>query len=263
MMTVPDRNMGICQEVCLDWTGPGGHPPSVRRHRTAAAGHQPRHAGGVGGTGQRQRAPVRGVLRGRVAGTDVRFEQPVELGPKETKLVRVDPKPVMQNPRLWWPVNYGEQHLYDLALQIRDGRRGCRPSRRSRFGVRQITSEMHELDGWHGRRVLVNGQKIFCRGGYIQPELLFDWDARRIENEIRYFADANMNLIYFEDIPNPPDAFLDACDRHGVLFGNCFYACSWATRPGQPGGPRLAGAVHRGRAQALPQSSQPGHVHGA
>jgi len=66
--------------------------------------------------------------------------------------------------------------------------------------VRKVTTEMHEVDGSHGRRILVNGQKIFCRGGYIQPELMFDWDARRIDNEIRYFAEENTNLIYFEDI---------------------------------------------------------------
>lgn len=102
------------------------------------------------------------------------------------------------------------------------------------FGVRQITCRMHALDGWHGRQLLVNGRKIFCRGGYIQPELMLDWDVQRIENEIRYFADENTNLICFEDIPNPPDEFLDACDRHGVLFGNCFYACSWMDKSGRP-----------------------------
>jgi exo-1,4-beta-D-glucosaminidase len=172
--------------------------------------------------------PVRGVLRGCVAGTDVKFEQPVELAANETKLVRVEQNLVMQNPRLWWPVNHGEQHLYEMKFEFAGTERAVK------FGVRQITWEMHKLDGWHGRRVMVNGRKVFCRGGYIQPELLLDWDARRIENEIRYFADENTNLIYFEDIPNPPDAFLEACDRLGVMFGNCFYACSWMDRPGRP-----------------------------
>ena len=63
-------------------------------------------------------APVKGVLRGRVAETDVRFEQAVELGPNETKVVVVNPKPVLQNPRLWWPRHYGEQFLYDMTLQF-------------------------------------------------------------------------------------------------------------------------------------------------
>ena len=233
MMTVPDRNMGICQEVFLEWTGPVDirHPfvvtelplPDTSR-ATLAVSAELFNAGA---------SPLRGVLRGRVAGADASFEQPVELAPNETKLVRVEPKPVMQHPRLWWPVNHGGQPLYDLVLRFESD--GVAATEQTvKFGVRQITTEMHTLDGWHGRRVLVNGRKIFCRGGYIQPELMLDWDARRIENEIRYFADANMNLIYFEDIPNPPDMFLEACDRHGVLFGNCFYACSWMTKPSRP-----------------------------
>ncbi len=228
MMTVPDRNMGICQEVLLEWTGPVDirHPfivtelplPDTSRATLQVSAELVNASA----------SPVRGLLRGRVAGTDVSFEQPVELAAHETRLIRVDPKPVMQAPRLWWPVNHGEQHLYELKLELLGTERSVK------FGVRQITSEMHQRDGWHGRRIMVNGRKIFCRGGYIQPELMLDWDTRRIENEIRYFADANMNLIYFEDIPNPPDVFLDACDRYGVLFGNCFYACSWVTKPGRP-----------------------------
>ncbi|MDD4871071.1 MAG: beta-mannosidase [Kiritimatiellae bacterium] len=233
MMTVPDRNMGICQEVYLDWTGPVDirHPFVITElplpdtsHATLTVSAELINSGA---------SPVRGVLHGRVAGTDVKFEQPVELAPNETKLVRVEPKPVMQKPRLWWPVNYGEQYLYDLDLQFATNGT-VSTEQKVKFGVRQITCEMHKLEEWHGRRVFVNGQKVFCRGGYIQPELLLDWDAQRIEEEIRYFANANMNLIYFEDIPNPPDVFLEMCDKYGVLFGNCFYACSWVTKPGRP-----------------------------
>jgi hypothetical protein len=226
MMTVPDRNMGICQDVFLEWTGPVDirHPfvltelplPDTSR-ATLKVSAELVNAGA---------SPVRGVLRGQVAGTDVRFEQPVELGPNEAKLVRVEPNLVMQNPRLWWPVNHGGQPLYDLTLKFVSGETAT-TEHTVKFGVRQITCEMHQLDGWHGRRVMVNGRKVFCRGGYIQPELLLDWDSRRMETEIRYFADENTNLIYFEDIPNPPDKFLELCDRYGVTFGNCFYACSW------------------------------------
>jgi len=226
MMTVPDRNMGICQEVFIDWTGPVDlrHPfvitdlplPDTSRATLAISAELTNVS----------QTPLKGVLRGQVAETDVRFAQAVELGPNETKLVSVEPKPTMMNPRLWWPVNYGEQHRYDLLLQFEAGG-AVSAEDKVTFGVRKVTTEMHERDGSYGRRVIVNGQRIFCRGGYIQPELLLDWDTQRFETEIRYYADANMNLIYFEDIPNPPDAFLDECDRRGVLFGNCFYSCFW------------------------------------
>ncbi len=225
MMTVPDRNMGICQNVFIRWTGPVAlRNPFIVTDLSLPDTSRATLAVSVELTNASQRT-VQGLLCGQVAGTEILFEQALKLGPNETKLVSVDPKPVMANPRLWWPVNYGEQHLYDLVLQFKaDG--VVSDEQKVAFGVRKVTTEMHELEGWHGRRVLVNGRKIFCRGGYIQPELLLDWDAQRFETEIRYYADANMNLIYFEDIPNPPDEFLDECDRRGVLSGSCFYGCS-------------------------------------
>ena len=165
MMTVPDRNMGICQKVFIDWTGPVDlrNPfiitdlslPETSRATLAISAELTNVSD----------LPIKGWLRGQIVGTEVRFAQQVEFASGETRNVTVDPKPVMANPRLWWPVNYGEQHLYDLVLQFE------RPP------------------------------------GYIQPELLLDWDARRHAKEIRYYADENVNLIYFEDIPNPPDEF--------------------------------------------------------
>ena len=80
MPTVPDRNMGIIQDVWVDWTGPVAirHPfvatelplPETNRATLRISTEL------VNATG----SPVQGVLRGRIAGTDVKFEQTVELG---------------------------------------------------------------------------------------------------------------------------------------------------------------------------------------
>jgi exo-1,4-beta-D-glucosaminidase len=228
--TVPDRNMGIIQDVWVGWSGPVTirHPfvvtelPLPETNRATL-----RISAELANTTS---SAVDGVLRGRIPGTEVKFELPISLGPKETKEVAITPKPVIRNPRLWWPRGYGEQALYSLELVFEVAGKPS-DTKTTQFGVRQGGSEVIERNGWHGRRVLINGQKIFCRGGYIQPEVLFDWDARRIETEMRYLAEANLNLIYFEDIPNPPEALLDACDRLGIMFGECFYACGWP-RPG-------------------------------
>jgi hypothetical protein len=37
------------------------------------------------------------------------------------KVVTVDPQPVLNTPRLWWPVNCGEQYLYNLTLAFEAG----------------------------------------------------------------------------------------------------------------------------------------------
>ncbi len=229
MPTVPDRNMGILQDVWLEWTGPaaGRHPfivtelplPETDRATLKISTEV------VNATD----APVRGKLRGRIEGTDVAFEQPIELRPNETKQLAVTPSPVMQHPRLWWPHGYGDQPLYDLTLTL-EAAGVVSDVQTVRFGVRQIGSQMHDRDGWHGRRFLINGRRVFCRGGYVQPEILLDWDPARFETEIRYYTEAHMNLIYFEDLPNPPDAFMDLCDRYGLMLGNCYYGC-WSLVP--------------------------------
>jgi len=230
MPTVPDRNMGILQDVYIDFTG----PVDVRNPFVVTDLPLPKTSPAsltvsaelVNVTA----SPRKGVLRGVIAEDGVNFEENVDLEPGQTKKITFSPEKypqlVLKSPSLWWPVNYGEQNLYSLSLQfIADGQLSDEES--VTFGVREITKELHELDGWYGLRLNINGKKIFCRGGYIQPEILFDWDKNRIETEVRYFTKANLNLVYFEDIPNPPDEFLDACDRYGLMFGNCFYGCYW------------------------------------
>jgi exo-1,4-beta-D-glucosaminidase len=230
MPTVRDRHLGLWQPVSVFLTGPVDirHPfvvthlplPKTDRAELTISAE----------LANATALPQRGVLRGRIVETGQTFEQAVSLAPHETRTVVFAPKPVIQAPKLWWPNNYGAQSLYRLALSFdADGR--LSDWEQVTFGVREVTRTLHERDGWHGTQVLVNGQKVFCRGGYIQPEILFDWDARRMEAEIRYYARANLNLVYFEDIPNPPDDFLALCDRYGIMFGNCFYSCFWA-RPG-------------------------------
>ena len=228
MPTVRDRNMGLWQEVFLDWTGPVDLRDPLVVTRLPLPQTSPATLAVSAELVNTSPAPVKGVLRGTVVEAGLSFAQPVELAAGETRRVSFSPEPVIPNPRLWWPAGYGPQNLYRLALGFEaDGQVSDREE--VAFGVRQIGTELHESGGWHGLRLLINGQRIFCRGGYIQPEILFDWDARRMEAEVRYFTQANLNLVYFEDIASPPDAFLDACDRYGLLLGNCFYNCYWVT----------------------------------
>ncbi len=90
-----------------------------------------------------------------------------------------------------------------------------------------MSRELHKLGDHYGLRVLINGRKIFSQGGWRQPELLFDMPAKRIEVEVRYLTEANLNTVTFEDVPVPSEAFLDACDRHGLMYWTSFYGTYW------------------------------------
>ncbi len=251
--TVPDRNLGLIQEVTLDLTGPVDlrHTfvrtdldlPDLNLARLTVSAEL------VNTSAQ----PVRGMLQGTITDPEgqvvARFARPVTLLSHETQQITVAPTDApelaLASPRLWWPNTYGEQPLYGLELEFTvsdpstrgralqspsgPGRaQGSAPTQvRTAFGIRRLDRELYELDGAHGFRLRVNGQRIFQRGGYIQPEMMFDWDRDRAEAEIRYFAHANLNYVAFEDIPNPPDWFLDLCDQYGIMFWTCFYDCYW------------------------------------
>jgi|GEM_PF-3887987 len=71
------------------------------------------------------------------------------------------------------------------------------------FGIREITKELYELNGEYGLRVHINGQKIFCRGGYLMVDTLLDSDMmceERFEQELRYLKEANLNTFCNEVI---------------------------------------------------------------
>ena len=233
--TVPDRNMGIVGAVRVETTGPvelrrpfvradlelPALDPAMLHIEVEAANAGARVVAGV------LVATVAEEGTGRVVAT-VRRE--LELGPREARTLVLDASEyaelALANPRLWWPRGYGEQPLYKLTLRL-EAAGTVSHEIRTMFGIRRLNRELHRVDGAHGFRLLVNGERIFCRGGYVQPELLLDWDAGRIESELRYLAHANQNFIVFEDIPNPPDVLLELCDRMGIMFWQCFYGCFW------------------------------------
>jgi len=251
--TVPDRNLGLIQEVWLETTGPVDvrHPfvrsqldlPDLNPARLTVS------ADLVNTTG----ATVRGTLAGIItdpAGRQVAtFSRPVTLLSHETREITITPTDApdlaLTDPQLWWPNTYGGQPLYALELTFspsgpwegssapdRAAGRGLEtpPTETSvatRFGIRRLDRDLHEVDGAHGFRLRVNGELIFQRGGYVQPEMMFDWNRERVAAELRYLAHAHLNYIAFEDIPNPPDWYLDLCDELGLMLWNCYYDCYW------------------------------------
>ncbi len=232
--TVPDRNMGLVQEVEIEVTGPVDlRDPFVRTELdlpTLCCARLTVSAELVNASD----SVVSGVLEGTIfdpGGQIVgRFSRNATLMGHETKLITLAhtdaPDLCVANPQLWWPNTYGDQPMYELRLDFLTGddlsARVITP-----FGIRRLDWALHELDGAEGLRLYVNGKRIFQRGGYIQPEMMFDWGPERVDAELRYLAQANQNYVVFEDIPNPPDWFLDLCDRHGLMFWTCFYDCYW------------------------------------
>ncbi|WP_407428445.1 glycosyl hydrolase 2 galactose-binding domain-containing protein [Arcticibacter sp.] len=167
-----------------------------------------------------------GLLKGRIADTDISFQKPVQLGPSEKKIVVLRtsefPELKMMNPKLWWPLNKGAQHLYTLDLEFETADSQISHQVSTRFGIREITSDQKTPD--ESRRFLVNGHPVFIRGTNWVPEAMLRNDEERTYAELRYTKQAGINLIrLWGGGIAESDYFYDLCDEMGILVWTEFW----------------------------------------
>ncbi len=158
----------------------------------------------------------------------VHISEEVTLAPGERKMIKLDGKEFPQlnikNPHLWYPNGYGEQWLHRLALSFtKNGHTS--DSKEIDFGIREVKHDFLKNGDNYGRTYYVNGRRIFCKGGWIQPDILLDENAKNIYDQVRLMALAGINLIGSEDMPSLRDEWLEACDKYGVMWWHVFYQC--------------------------------------
>lgn len=136
---------------------------------------------------------------------------------------------VIENPKLWWPVGYGEQPLYQVQVRLKKQEKII-DSREYTIGLRTITVSQ-DKDEWGKEFALtVNGVRIFTKGAnYIPEDCVYPWITKeRLENLVDAALFANFNCLriwgggYY-----PGDAFYELCDRKGILvWQDLMYACN-------------------------------------
>ena len=176
---------------------------------------------------------AKGALVAEVAGTDVRFKKRIRMfrGERRTEFLTAK----IKNPRLWWPRNKGEQHLYDLVVRFTDARTGkVSDEKRIRFGVRELTSDQGGKDGT--RQFYCNRRKIFIRGTNWIPEAMLKADDARMEKEIRLTAESGVNLVrLWAGGIVESDRFYELCDEYGLLVWQEFWMTGDTKHPDDPG----------------------------
>lgn len=173
-------------------------------------------------------------MPGKFETVTFRKEVNVPAGESVTVTVSTDEFQQLQikDPFLWWPNGYGKQYLHNLRLTFEsDGK--VSDTRNITFGIREISTSLKEMNGEFGRIFMINGQKIFCRGGWIQPDMMLDMSPERIYAEGRLLNEANVNMIACEDMPSPPDHVMEVYDKYGLLMWETFYQC-YTSYPGTP-----------------------------
>jgi beta-galactosidase/beta-glucuronidase len=143
-----------------------------------------------------QSAPVTGTLRGLFG--EVEFEPRVSLdgrgdgradGSAESparKRIKFDssthPSLRLQNPKVWWPVGYGDPNLYDVQLKLELEGGTISDTKSLKVGIRQMayTEDGGVLKIW------INGRRFVARGGnWGFSESMLRYRAREYDAALR------------------------------------------------------------------------------
>lgn len=113
----------------------------------------------------------------------------------------------LDNPTLWWPNGYGQQHLYEVSMTLYQGNKEC--DRRSfSSAVRDVSLKEDTLK--------VNGKRVQRRGTYADRfELLSRYDFDYLESVARYQREQNFNSFFCE---NTPFSFEELALKYGFLL---------------------------------------------
>ena len=150
----------------------------------------------------------------------------------------------IEKPRLWWPINHGEQHRYTVEMTLESG--GEKQSVTRRTGVRRVEIDQSpHPDAGQYFIVKINNRPIFCKGGNWAPaDLLYSTvTPARYRELVKLAVEANFNLLrIWGGGPYTDRALCEACDEAGVLIWHDFlFAC--AKYPGDD--PEFAAEVRR------------------
>jgi exo-1,4-beta-D-glucosaminidase len=224
----PDRNMGLFRQVRVRTSGPVAvRAPFVRAKLNLETLAEARLTVSAELRNTTD-AKVKAKLEGRIE--SIRFSRDVELEPRASKTVVFTPEEfpelVVSKPRLWWTHDLGRPELYALSLTcLANGK----PSDAAnvRFGIREVEDYVNE-QGWRGYKL--NGRKILIRSGGWSDELLLDVKPRKLEAEVLYAVQSNLNSLRLEGFWGTSPALYDLCDRLGLLL-LAGWSCHWEWAP--------------------------------
>ncbi len=144
----------------------------------------------------------------------------------------------IDNPKLWWPNNLGEQPLYPVKITLErldgedflDAERILLEEKSWNIGLRTFTVSTEKDEWGHEFAFKVNGVKFFAMGAdYIPEDAIY---PRITRNKQEYLicscVKSNFNTLriwgggYY-----PSDDFYDLCDAYGIIvWQDLMYACN-------------------------------------
>ncbi|MGA8089898.1 MAG: discoidin domain-containing protein [Terracidiphilus sp.] len=169
----------------------------------------------------RQNHPFDGTLQFQLG--DIKVQQRVQLAAGERKTITLDPTTNsalhLKDPKLWWPVGYGDPHLYDAQISVEAGGKQI-DKKAFKAGIRYMT---YSEDGG-ALRIWINGRRFIARGGnWGFGESMLRYRAREFDAAVRYHREMNFTMIRNWVGQIGDEAFYEACDRHGIVVWQDFW----------------------------------------
>lgn len=166
---------------------------------------------------------------------NISFEYPYEIKANSKKTFFWDKNVVeklhIENPKLWWPFNYGEPHLYNVKITAQNNQ-GESTQVSEKFGIRKVETYLGEDE----RIYKINGRRIYPKGGNWVIDMMLNWNSSRYEKEILLTKNANLNILrVWGPTGVPPKALFRAADKYGVLMWQDFLNDFWGTFKNTPG----------------------------
>ena len=162
-------------------------------------------------------------VKGLIQPGNIPFESPkFTIHPNETREVVVS-ELIIDKPRLWWPVTYGEPFLYNANLEVYVDSH-LSDTKNFDFGIRKYT-----YDTDNPMTVYCNGARIVCRGGnWGMDDSNLAATEEDYDIKVRLHAEAHLTMIRNWVGMTGNEAFYRACDKYGVLIWDDF----WLANPG-------------------------------
>lgn len=224
---IRDRNTGIWRNISLYATGKVAlRHPFVKSDLRKPKYDQSRESVSVEVVNPTMGFnPINCVVKGEIVGEGIQFEKKVRVQRGEEKVVSFSPEEfpqlVMDNPRLWWPVNKGPQNLYELKMTV-SVNGVVSDSVKTKFGIREIVSDTNTPD--KSRVFYVNGKRLFIRGTNWIPEGMQRTSDERTYAELRYTRQSGVNLVrMWGGGIAESDYFFQLCDELGLLVWQEFW----------------------------------------
>ncbi|UKJ08828.1 glycoside hydrolase family 2 protein [Solitalea lacus] len=222
---IRDRNTGIWDKVYIEQTGAVNvndpHVVTLVPGKRKTTGRQaPAQLKVSADLHNATNKAIQGVLRYNFDGKTI--SKAVLLKANSVLTVNL-PVLTINTPRLWWPAGYGDQPLYKINLEFVENGTVVTDAETVSFGIREIQTEWNERT--RSKQVLVNGQKIFIKGGnWIISDAMLRFSKERYDAEVRFHRDMNLNLIriWGGALVERPE-FYEACDKYGLLVFQDFW----------------------------------------